>query len=348
MLDNRGEAGSEIYQLERISDDVYATVVRDGISPSQYAASLILIRTDHVLVVDSRHDDSSAEDLIGTIAGLTDLPVRYVVNTHWHGDHVQGNAQFRAQFPSVQFIGGAASGEDMLSLGRQRLDDEISRADERIAAAKQWLVDGSRTDGTPLTGAEVESLPGQISAASAGAEARRAIKLIAPGITVNGRFSLTDAEPIVEIIQVGPAHTRGDVVVHVPSRGVLAIGDLVEDGFPWFGDGFPSGWADAMDVVADIEAETILGAHGPVLHDRKMFETQHRFVRRISDLARTAAANGLDLDSIMSQTDFGEFELHFTARLAQSTDVERRERFNGFVREAMARSLWEATGQLDD
>lgn len=339
---------SDTYRLEQITDDVYATVVRDGISPSQFAASLIVIRSDHVLVVDSRHDDAAAQELLDTIAALTDLPVGYLINTHWHGDHVQGNARFRAAYPNVRIVGGATTGEDIRMLGRQRLDEEIERVAGRIDAAEKWLASGARDDGTPLTEEEKTALPGQLESARTYVEARRAIELVEPDVTVERSLELAEASPAVEIFRVGPAHTRGDVVVWIPERGVLALGDLIEDGFPYLGDGYPFGWAEALDTAAVIEASVFLGAHGPVLRDRVAFETQRRFARRIADASAAAAEAGRTAPDVVASGEFDEFLTHFTARMDQATEPERRERFHAFATEVLARAMAERMGELEN
>lgn len=300
----RDASGSEMFRLERVADGVYATVVRDGISPSLFASSLIVIRSNHVLVVDSRHDAASADELIATIRGLTELPVRYVVNTHWHGDHVQGNARFREVFPDVRFVGGATIAADMETLGRERL-----------------------------------------------AEEGLAIELVPPEITVEHELHLDDGEPAVEIVKVGPAHTRGDVIVRIPAHGVLAIGDLIEDGFPWFGDGYPSGWADAMDRIAGmipgVDEPILLGGHTPVLHDRQLFETQREFVRRIAAAAASGGESGAGVEAAIAAADVAEFRDHFTRRMDGVTDQERTERFDAFVLETMTRAYAQASGELE-
>jgi len=339
---------SEVYRVERVADDIYATVVQDGISPSRFAASLIVIRDDHVVVVDSRHDDESAQELIDTIAALTALPVGYVVNTHWHGDHVQGNARFREVFPEVRFVAGATVAEDLMSLGRQRLDEEVARVDARAEAAGGWLAAGAGPDGTALTAEEIEALPGQIAAARAYADERRSLELVPPTIVVENRFELVEGDPTIEIIRVGPAHTRGDVVVYLPDHGVLALGDLIEDGFPWFGDGFPRGWADAMDRIVDIPGTVLLGAHGPVLRDREALETQRRFTRRIAETAAAAVTAGVGLEQAMSGGEFEEFQTRYTIRMTDATEAERTERFAAFVREVLTRAVAEAAGDLEE
>ncbi|MFV1988893.1 MAG: MBL fold metallo-hydrolase [Gemmatimonadota bacterium] len=341
------QSEDEIFEVVGVADGIWATVVREGVSPSMYAASLIVIRTDHVLVVDSRHDDASANDLIETIADLTDLPVKYLVNTHWHGDHVQGNARFREAFPDVQIVGASTTGRDMLTLGRQRLDEQIERAEGRIATATGWLESGTKDDGTPLTEEERASLLEQIEATRSYAEARRAIKLVPPTMSIDAQINLDDAQPTVTVTRVGPAHTSGDLVVTVPDAGVMALGDLIEDGFPYLGDGSPAGWARALRRVSGIEAEILLGAHGPVLWNREMLETQTRFAESIVDAARTAASSGVPLEEARAGFDASEFQAHFTRRV-EGTAADREARYREFVDGIFDQAYAEATTVVEE
>ena len=190
------------------------------------------------------------------------------------------------------------------------------------------------------------------------------IELVPPEITVEQGLRLDDGEPAVEIVKVGPAHTRGDVIVRIPGRGVLAVGDLIEDGLPWFGDGYPSAWADAMDRIAAMfagaEEPILVGGHTAVLRDRELFDTQRRFVRRIADAAASAieaeaAGSGTDDDATdaairaaIATADVAEFRDHFTRRMAGATEQDRSERFDAFVAEVMERALAEARGELEE
>ena len=339
-------ARSTVYRLVDVAPGVYATVVGEGVNPSQWATSLIVVRSDHVLVVDTRQHAAAAEELLETVAAVSDLPVRYVVNTHWHGDHVQGNAAFRTRYPDVRIIGGVTTAEDMRTLGRQRLGDEIERVDDRLAAGRRWLERGERDDGTPLTDEEKAALPGQIEAAEAYVEARRGLELLPPDLVVDSTLALTDAEPRVEIVRVGPAHTRGDVIVALPELRVAAIGDLIEDGFPWYGDGYPAGWAGALDRIGRLEVDVFLPGHGPVLRDREMFDVQRRFAHALVDEARRAVQAGLTREAARAAADFSQFEAHFTRRLAERPPQERHERFAAFIDETFARAFEEASGSV--
>lgn len=337
---------ADVFELVPVTEGVWATTVREGISPSQYAASVIVVRGDHALVVDSRHGPAAAADLIATIRELTPLPVRYLVCTHWHGDHVQGNQAFREAFPDLRIVGGATLAEDMATLGRTRLDEDIERRRTGIDTGRRWLEADTRDDATALSDEDRTRIGGEIERLQGVVAELESVELVPPDLIVDDVLELDDAEPLVRVIRMGPAHTRGDVIVHLPGPGVLALGDLVEDGFPWFGDGTPRGWARALDRVAALEAEIHLPAHGPVLREPGMVEMQHRFVRAVVKRAAEAAAEGATLEAALADDPFAAFEAHFTRRLSDLTLAERAERFDAFVLEVFELALAEASAEV--
>ena len=89
------------------------------------------------------------------------------------------------------------------------------------------------------------------------------------------------------------AHTRGDVVVHLPAEKILAVGDLLEDAFPYFGDGYPSGWADVLERIGRLDASVILPSHGPLLRDRELLTMETRLLRTLVDEVAGARGRGL-------------------------------------------------------
>lgn len=337
-----GDPTDPVFETERVADGVYATPVRDGISPSQFASSVIIIRDDHVVVIDSRQTPTAARRLIATVAELTPLPVRYLINTHWHGDHVQGNAAFLDAFPGLEIVAGATAAEDITTLGRQRLDDQIARVRKRLTAGREMLSSGADPEGEPLDPEALTRLPDQIRQLDEYLHEREGLVLVPPDIEVADVLDLGTGAPAIRIHRVGPAHTRGDVVVEIPSLGILALGDLIEDGFPWFGDGYPAGWAAALDRIAELGATTLIPAHGPVLRDSEMFETQRRFVRALVEEARLAVKRGENAEEALPAADFSAFEAHFTRHLAEASAEERGGRYRTFIEETFERAVEEA------
>jgi glyoxylase-like metal-dependent hydrolase (beta-lactamase superfamily II) len=91
----------------------------------------VVIGDDAVLVVDSGQFPSLASRMVADIKKLTSLPVRYLVNTHWHLDHVWGNAVFRDAYPGLAIIGTEYT--------RQLIDEQGP-----MFPIKVWLTTGRR------------------------------------------------------------------------------------------------------------------------------------------------------------------------------------------------------------
>ena len=92
------------YEVVKLAEGVYGFMWKAvPISPEPNV--LIVVNDDDVLVVDADMFPSSAKTIVQEIRKLTPKPVRYLVNTHWHDDHVFGNATFKDAWPGVHVIG---------------------------------------------------------------------------------------------------------------------------------------------------------------------------------------------------------------------------------------------------
>src|SRR4051812_40691137 len=92
------------YHQVQVADGIYAFVSPESKVPLVSGNQIAIIGEDAVLVVDSGHFPSLTKRVIADIRKLTDKPVRYLVNTHWHADHVSGNGEYKAAWPGVSFI----------------------------------------------------------------------------------------------------------------------------------------------------------------------------------------------------------------------------------------------------
>ena len=91
------------YELKQMAPGVYA-VIRRVTAGSADGNSMFIINDSDVIVVDVGHYRADARQIIAEIKKLTDKPVRYVINTHFHGDHISGDEIYREVFPGVEFI----------------------------------------------------------------------------------------------------------------------------------------------------------------------------------------------------------------------------------------------------
>src|SRR5215468_10081536 len=130
--------GEDLFDIKPVADGVYAAIARPAFRVNCNAAIIFL--DDSVLVVDTHSKPSAARALIEQIKKLTPKPVKYVVNTHFHYDHYQGNEAYPSSWPAgVEIISSEATRKNIQRLGIPRIKNEILSMPQEIAKLKADL-----------------------------------------------------------------------------------------------------------------------------------------------------------------------------------------------------------------
>ncbi len=222
--------------------------------------TVVLRGSDGLVVIDTgRHADHTAA--IVEFAHSVNMPVRVVVNTHWHLDHVGGNPRLRAAFPgllvvSSDAIEGALRG--FLADYRRQLEEMVSSAATPEAAQPFRNELAILDDGPAL-------LPDDFVSASS----RR---------TLAGRE--------VDLHLESHAVTAGDLWLLDPATRVLVAGDLVTLPAPFFDTACPARWQEALARLAAINFTTLVPGHGAPM-DRPAFDTYRAAFDGLLDCAAT-------------------------------------------------------------
>src|ERR1700753_578772 len=90
--------------VTKIRDNVYVVQHKDAPDGNPQGNTTIIIGDQNVIVVDACYLPSSAKEDIQTIRKLTSKPIAYLINTHWHADHQQGNTEYIKAFPKITII----------------------------------------------------------------------------------------------------------------------------------------------------------------------------------------------------------------------------------------------------
>ena len=218
----------------------------DGVFRRRYASLDIniglVVGEAGVLIIDTRASPTEAGELRDDISRLTDKPVAWVVNTHWHWDHVLGNSRF----PATEIWGHTRCREFLIADGEsQRL------------AALQWAGEASRE--------ELEE-----------------VAIVPPDHVVDPVHDLDIGNRMVRLEWLGLGHTDADLVITVPDTGVLFAGDLLENGAPpYFGDGYPLAWQDTVGNVRERATGITVPGHGDVMHPSDV-ATQHEEIAAVA------------------------------------------------------------------
>ncbi len=323
-------------QVTRVGEGVYAVLPPQAQRFDESNAAVVVLE-DGVLVVDTQTAPSVARAVIAEIRKLTDKPVRWVVNTHWHGDHVQGNSAYREAFPGARFLAHANTRTDIEERAKPALKEDVEGITGWLERAKMALETGE-ADGRKLTEEQKEQVRGRMERRTAHLEKLREVtEFVLPEDTFTDSLTLRRGREVRLLHFAG--HTRGDVVLFLPAERVLMTGDLLDD-LPFTGHGSPRALVETLRALEKLEFDTIIPGHGTVRRGADAREHLQKVAELFDSIVKQTEAairEGLSVDDAKKKVDVSALRAHFV------TD-EASERYWGFfVGEAAARAYQEAT-----
>ena len=228
-------------ELVEVAPGVHAALAKEDRGAVGNAA--IVAAGARTLVVDTHYSPAAARELRGAAEEVTGRPVSHVLNTHWHSDHVLGNAQFSG----ATIVSTARTRELMATVGVARLALQKEAFDADLAAELERLRAEGDEEGAALL--------------AQGADEQRAVTHRLPDETFEDEWELGGARALT----FGGGHTASDAFVLLPEPGVLIAADLVFAGLPpWAGHGDPREWATILDRLLELDWKTCVPGHGPV------------------------------------------------------------------------------------
>lgn len=288
LLAMAGTAGAQdLFTLEKVAEGVYAAVAKPRTPINCNAA--VVVYDEGVLVVDTHSRPSSARALIRQIAAVTDKPVRYAVNTHFHWDHAQGNHAFPVAFPrQVAIVASEATRENLKTLGLERVKGQIESAPKAIASLKARLA--AATDQ-----AERARLGDELSQQEDYLAELKSLELVLPDLTFDKSMILHRKDMDIVLLYLGRGHTSGDIVAYLPRQRVVATGDLLHGWMPFMGDSYPPEWVATLDALDKLDFDHIIGGHGAV-KPKSHLRVFRGYLTDLIDEVRRARTRGETLD----------------------------------------------------
>lgn len=335
-------AQAQKFEMVKIADGVYGAIFSEPRMDPVESNSLVVIGDDGVLVLDANRTPATARAVIAEVRKLTDKPVRYVVNSHWHDDHIFGNQSYREAFPQVEFVAHRNTREDMEKLAFPHIQSGIDRFTKATADAESQLSTGTKPNGEKLTEKERAQLSEELKVYKDYLPKIKEIRLVLPTITFEQRLTLHMGGREIQILYFGRGNTRGDVAVYLPRERVLATGDLLVHPVPFAYGSFLGEWIQGMKKLRELDAAVIVPGHGPLMRDKEYLDAVIALLESVTSQAQDAVRRGLTLEETRKAVNLESFR----KRLA-GDDAVRLETFDdSIIRVGIERAYKEAKGEL--
>ena len=246
--------------------------------------SIAILSRDGVLVFDSNGTPAASALVLAEIRTLTEQPVRWVVNSHWHWDHWYGTETYQHVFPDVRIVSHEKNRQLMvgpaLAFNKPFLEEQLPaylQNMEKRAADKPELKPLLDTDKAFLA-------------------QKQNVHLVFPNFTFTDRLALELGDRHIEVLNYGRGVTPGDTFVYLPKEKILLLGDLIVNPITFALSGFPTEWLRVLEKVDALDATTIVTGHGAPLHDKTLLHATMEVFRVLLREGKAAKAKGLDPD----------------------------------------------------
>jgi glyoxylase-like metal-dependent hydrolase (beta-lactamase superfamily II) len=263
------------YKFEKVADGIYYATGGAG------SNNVVIVNDADVLLVDDGTTPAAARALLDDIKLITGKPVRYVVNTHFHYDHTDGNSVFP---PDVDIIAHEYVRTAILTfnvLNREPYTTSQGTAvPARIEALRKQIAEEKDA-------ARKATLETQLADAQKTAQDLKEIKPTPPHLTYSSKMTLTKGQREIQLLFLGRGHTGGDTVVFLPKERIVCTGDLMESRLAYMGDAFFDEWVTTLDALKKLDFALVLPGHGASFRDKGLITA---FQSYLTDLIRQATA----------------------------------------------------------
>ena len=241
---------SKHFQIQKLAPNVYAAIAKSGGYAICNAGVIDL--GEEVLVFDPFLTPEAAQDLNSFIKTNLKKPVRYVVNSHSHNDHIRGTQVFS----NATVIGTSMIRQAILESEPADIKDEAAAAPKRVRyydsipkAQDAWQAEEDLLWKGYFNGM-ARSIPH--------------LKTTPPNLLFSDSLTITGTLSDVQLISFGDGHTPSDLFLYLPKEKIAFMGDLLFiDMHPWLGYSKPPNWISYLNKVQALGVNTYIPGHGP-------------------------------------------------------------------------------------
>jgi cyclase len=277
------------HRFIQVAPGVYSAVGNGTIETR--SSNMVIVNADDVVLVDTNITPEATRRLVNDIKTLTDKPIRYVINTHWHYDHTDGNQVFGSE---VTIIGHENERSEILQgVLKNRLSQEFQNLPAQIENARKQGGDRLKV---------LESYQEQL----------KETVPTPPTLTVADHLTLFRGEREIRIVYLGRGHSDTDLMVYLPKEKIVATGDFFEGpGTGALNFGFHDEWAVNLEKLKALDFETVVPGHGEPFKGKEQIAYFQAFLRDLWNQAKTLHDQKVPVADAAKRVDLTKHHDHY-------------------------------------
>lgn len=285
---------ADLFDIRQAASGVYFAHARPQTMVNCNAA--IFVRSKDVVVVDAHSKPSAAASIIKQIRRqVTEKPVRYVINTHFHWDHTQGDHGYKETGSKVDFIASSMTKDLMEKLAVERMKESVNSVPAQIEAMRKRAEGASSAAEKTFCEEQIRQMEAYV------ADMKQNYELVLPTITFDKTYMLADSEFDLHLGFHGRSHTAGDTFVFCPQRRAMAAGDACHGWLPNIGDGYPRNWPGTIDDVSKADFKYLMGGHGPMQSDRTVMTSFRNYIEELAEKVEAGKKAGKGIPELQKE-----------------------------------------------
>lgn len=304
--------GKPHFTVERLASGVFALVRNEPASLWFNPNNVFIVGKKEVIVVDSNISSDHTREVLAELRRITDKPVKFVINTHWHEDHIIGNRVYRDAFPGVQFIGHRSTLTDLPTTGAANRKGSVENGPGFVELLKKQISKGENLAGLTINEEERSGYTSDIDLVSSYIAESKDFQIVLPSILVDEGMTIDQDGRKIEILFLGRAHTAADLVIRLPKEKIVISGDLIVYPVPLIGStSYPLEYGATLERLLALNAGTIVPGHGPVMRDTAYLRSMIALLASIKQQVEAAFSRGETLEQMRKSVDLEAFRRAF-------------------------------------
>ena len=256
----------------QVAHHVYYVQGDTGVATDNYgfvSNSAFVVTSQGVIVFDTLGTPALGAQLLKGIRSITAAPIKTIYISHYHADHMYGTQAFAETGAEIVASDGA----------KRYLEGDIAqqRLRERRVSLSPWVDSNTR--------------------------------IVEPDRYVQGEERFTLGGVNIRVVDVGSAHSEGDLILYVENDGVLFSGDIIFEGrIPFLGSSSSAEWLAVLSEMEQADVRAIVPGHGKsAKNPQQIVSLTRNYLSFVRDSMKQAVDEWVPFDQAYEETDWGDF-----------------------------------------